>query len=202
MHPNPAFAWTSWDEMLEFVSEHPFAHIFTVGDDGLFVIHVPVLVTSEGRVWFHISRRNRAASHIEGRHVLISIVGREGYHSANWYASRNQVPTWHYEAVEIEGDARTLPADGLVELLDRLSDRMEAQYSPEQPWTRAKMEAGKFEALTNAIVGFEVTPTAIRGTRKFNQHRVGADLMASIQGQQRAGRNDIVDAMHELTARK
>ena len=75
----------------------------------MFVVHAPVLITGEGKIWFHISRRNRAAGQIDGRPVLISIAGREGYHSANWYASRNQVPTWHYEVVEIDGDACTLP---------------------------------------------------------------------------------------------
>ena len=64
------------------------------------------------------------------------------------------------------------------------------------------MEAGKFEALTKAIVGFEVTPTAIRGTRKFNQHKVGTDFEASVEGQRLTGRDDIVAAMRELAARK
>jgi len=202
MHPNPAFEWTSSEEMLEFVCEHPFAHIFTSDDDGQFVVHAPVVVVDGGRIWFHVSRRNRIADHIDGRRVLISVLGRHAYHSANWYASENQVSTWHYEAVEIEGGAREMSEGELVELLDRLSDRMEGKYSPEQPWTRDKMEPGRFEAMTKAIVGFEVTPIAIRGTRKFNQHKKGADLEASIEGQRGAGRDDIVAAIRELTAGK
>jgi len=198
MHPNRAFEWTDQEEMLEFVSAHPFAHIFTAADEGLFVVHAPVLVADGGKIWFHVSRRNRIAGHIADSRVLISIVGREAYHSANWYASANQVSTWHYEAIEIEGDVREMSGDELVTLLDRLSDRMEAEYSPEQPWTRDKMEPGKFEAMTKAIVGFEVTPTAIRGTRKFNQHKEGDDLAATIEGQRRAGRDDIVAAIREL----
>jgi len=81
-----------------------------------------------------------------------------------------------------------------------LSDEMERRHSPEQPWTRAKMEPGKFEAMTKAIIGFEVDPTAIRGTRKFNQHKSGEDLAATISGQQGAGREDIVAAIEELTS--
>ena len=199
MHPNKAFDWTSSEEMLEFVSREAFAHIFTASESGQFVVHAPVLVR-DGKVWFHVARRNRIADHLEDRRVLISIASRDGYHSANWYASANQVSTWHYEAVEIEGDARTLSEDELVQLLDALSDTMEARHSPEQPWTRAKMGPGKFEAMTMAIVGFEVVPDAIRGTRKFNQHKVGADLDASIEGQLGAGREDIVAAMRELTS--
>jgi len=200
MHPNKAFEWTSPEEMLEFVSREAFAHIFTASEAGPFVVHAPILV-KDGKVWFHVSRRNRIADHLANRRVLISVASRDGYHSANWYASANQVSTWHYEAVEIEGDARTLSDDELVQLLDALSDTMEGRYSPDKPWTRAKMDPGRFEAMKKAIVGFEVIPDAMRGTRKFNQHKAGADLEASIEGQLGVGREDIVTAMRELTAR-
>jgi len=201
MHPNRAFDWTDEQEMLRFVADQSFAHIFAASEAGLLVVHAPVVVTEESRVQFHVSRRNRIADHLNGHSVLISIVGREAYHSANWYASPNQVPTWHYEAVEVEGSARRLCDDELIDLLDRLSAKMEGRYSPEQPWTRAKMEPGKFEAMTKAIVGFEIAPDAIRGTRKFNQHKQGEDLSATIEGQRAQGRDDIVAAIEDLAPR-
>jgi transcriptional regulator len=198
MHPNRAFDWTNVQEMLDFVSEIAFAHIFTASDEGLFVVHAPVLIRND-RIWFHVSKRNRIAGHLDGRRVLISVSGREAYHSANWYASQNQVPTWHYETVEIEGPARVMSQDELVELLDGLSEVHEGRHSPERPWTRGKMEPGKFEAMTRAIVGFVVDPAEVRGTRKFNQHKPGLDLDATIEGQRGAGREDIVAAIQELS---
>jgi len=200
MHPNRAFVWDNASEILDFLTEHSFAHVFSSSDDGLFVTHVPVLVR-DGHIWFHVARRNRMADHIAGRRVLISVTGREAYQSASWYVSDNQVPTWHYEAVEIEGQARELSAAELVELLDGLSDLMETRHSPDRPWTRAKMGEGKFEAMTRAIVGFAVDPDAFRGTRKFNQHKIGEDLAATIEGQRGAGRDDIVEAIAELTGK-
>ena len=62
------------------------------------------------------------------------------------------------------------------------------------------MEPGRFEAMTKAIVGFEVVPEAVRGTRKFNQHKSGEDLAATIDGQKGAGREDIVQAIREAKA--
>jgi len=197
MHPNRAFAWDDADEILDFVAERAFAHVFTSSDAGLFVAHVPVLV-NDGQIWFHVAKRNRIADHVADERVLISVAGRDAYQSANWYVSENQVPTWHYEAVEIEGGARQLSSDELVELLDRLSAVMEARHSPAQPWTRAKMGEGKFEAMTRAIVGFAVNPDAFRGTRKFNQHKDRRDLAATIEGQRGAGRQDIIEAIGEL----
>ena len=198
MHPNKAFAWEDRGAALRFVAERAFAHIFTASDTGLFVVHAPVLVTPTGRVQFHVSRRNRIAEHLPGR-VLISVSGREAYQSANWYVTENQVPTWHYEAVEMEGEARALSSEELVDLLDRLSERFENEVQPGRPWTRGKMAPDKFQAMTRAIVGFEVDPVEVRGTRKFNQHKTGEDLAATIEGQTSAGRNDIVEAISEVT---
>ena len=198
MHPNHAFEWIDTDEMLRFVAEQSFAHIFTAASGQLFAVHAPVVVV-DGKVQFHVSRRNRIADRLAGNPALISVLGRHAYQSANWYASENQVPTWHYEAVEVEGLAREMSAEELVGFLDRLSDIHERRVQPESPWTRAKMEPAKFDALTRAIVGFEVEPTAIRGTRKFNQHKEDGDLAATIEGQRAAGRGDILAAIHELT---
>ena len=96
MHPNGAFAWEDRDVLLRFVAERSFAHIFTASDEGMFVVHAPVLVAGEGHVLFHVARRNRIAEQLSNRRVLISVTGREAYQSANWYVSENQVPTWHY----------------------------------------------------------------------------------------------------------
>lgn len=199
MHPNKVFDWTDRKAMLGFADEHAFAHIFTASEAGQFVVHAPVMLSQAGKIWFHVARRNRIAEHLDGRPLLISVAGRQGYQSANWYASDDQVPTWHYEAVEIEGTARKLPEQELIELLDGLSERHEGKHSPDQPWTRAKMAPGKFEAMTRAIIGFEVDPTEVRGTRKFNQHKPTDDLAATIAGQQAAGRDDIVAAIREMT---
>jgi transcriptional regulator len=198
MHPNPAFEWTNEQAMLGFVAEQSFAHIFTASSGQLFAVHAPVVVV-DGRVQFHVARRNRIADRLAGEPVLISVSGRQAYQSANWYASENQVPTWHYEAVEVEGVARETTRDELIGFLDRLSDIHERRVEPENPWTRAKMDPAIFEALTRAIVGFEVEPSAIRGTRKFNQSKKGDDLAATIEGQLRAGREDIVAAIREVT---
>jgi transcriptional regulator len=197
MHPNRAFGWDDRQAMLEFVATRGFAHIFTADMDGIFVAHAPIVVTEAGRVQFHVSRRNRAAGQFGGSSVLLSVAGRDAYHSANWYTSHDQVPTWLYEAVEIEGEARQLSEPELIAQVDRLTETMERRWSPEAPWTRAKMSPGKFESMVKAIVGFEVEPRDIRGTRKFNQHKPAADIDASIDGQQGAGRADIAAAIRD-----
>ena len=105
------------------------------------------------------------------------------------------MPTWHYRAVEIEGVARRLDQGGLVRLLDEFSAEMEARLAPEKPWTRDKMAPGKFEAMTKAIVGFELDQQRLRGTIKLNQHKGEANIAANVAGQGKAGRADLAEAI-------
>ena len=47
MHPNKSFAWNDREEMLQFVSERAFAHIFVAGGDDRAVVHAPILVIDQ-----------------------------------------------------------------------------------------------------------------------------------------------------------
>lgn len=193
MHPNNRFAWVDEDEMLAFVAKTAFATIFV---EGPAVIHAPLAVNGRS-VSFHVARRNHAAERIDGSRVIASVLGRQGYNSASWYVSDNQVPTWLYEVVEIEGVARVLHTEALIAQVDALTGVMEQLHSPEKIWTRAKMKPGKFEAMLNAIIGFSIEVDAIRGTRKFNQHKPPPDLEATVAGQAAASRDDLVAAIRE-----
>lgn len=194
MHPSRAFDWTDEDAMLAFVARHALA---TIALPAPGVIHAPLVV--DGRtVRFHIARRNRMADAIDGQRLVASVLGRHGYQSANWYSTDQQVPTWHYEAVEIEGVAHMLDEAALSRQVDALSDAMEAIYQPERPWTKAKMAPGRYEAMLKAIVGFEVSIDAIRGTRKFNQHKDDADTAATLAGLRAAGMDAVAEAVEEF----
>ena len=194
MHPNRAFDWTDESAMLQFVSRNAFA---TIAVPAPGVVHAPIVVAGRS-ILFHVARRNRMADRIDGQRVVVSVLGRYGYQSANWYVSENQVPTWHYEVVEVDGTARMLDEEALSRQVDALSTAMEALYQPATPWTREKMAPGRYEAMLRAIVGFEIPIEAIRGTRKFNQHKNAADIEATVAGLRLAGEDDVAQAVKEL----
>ena len=194
MHPNRLFDWTDEKEMLAFVAREAFA---TIALPAPGVVHAPLVVDSN-TVRFHIARRNRMADAIDGRRVVASVIGRHGYQSANWYASADEVPTWHYEVVEIEGVARQLDGADLSRQVDALSDMMEARFQPGNPWSRMKMGPGRYEAMLKAIVGFEIPIEQIRGTRKFNQHKDDANTEATLAGLRAAGMDAVADAVAQL----
>jgi transcriptional regulator len=201
MHPNKAFAWDDNAALYAFITETVVAHIFTVTPDGPMVAHAPVIVAAEGRLRFHLARPNRLVPHLDGATVLLSFMGANAYQSADWYAATDQVPTWLYRAVEVDGVARQMDQDGLIEQVDALSAQMETRLLPKKPWTRAKMPPGKFEKMLPFITGFDVTVTAMRGTLKLNQHKSAADIAAMNAGLTSACREDIVGLIASLRSR-
>ena len=169
MHPNRAFAWSDRDAMLKFVADIAFC---TICADGPMLVHAPVIVAAPDRLRFHVSRGNRAAA-LDGRRAIVSCLGPEAYISPDWYGLADQVPTWNYLAVEAEGPLRRLDEAELAQLLDDLSAAHEARLAPKPAWTRAKMTPGRFEAMLNAIAGYELAVEELRGTRKLGQHKPG-----------------------------
>lgn len=194
MHPNPAFAWTDEGEMLAFIDEHPFA---TIALPAPGVLHAPLIVRNSS-IEFHVARRNRLADSIDDRPIVASVLGRHGYQSANWYVGEHEVPTWHYEAVEVEGVAQRLDEKALAAQVGALVERMEQHYVPDRPWSQSRMKPGAFEAMLESIVGFRVPITAICGTRKFNQHKSDADAAAAVAGLRGAGMGDVAQAVLDM----
>jgi transcriptional regulator len=167
MHPNRAFAWEDRDAMLAFLADIAFC---TICVDGPALAHAPVIVAGPDRIRFHLSRGNVAAA-MDAKRAIVSCLGPDSYISPDWYGSPDQVPTWNYLAVEAEGPLRRLDEAELAQLLDDLSAAHEARLAPKPAWTRAKMGPGRFEAMLKAIIGYELSIEALRGTRKLGQNK-------------------------------
>jgi transcriptional regulator len=184
MHPNNAFR--SDVDPLAFVTAQGFAHIFGQTPAGPRVAHAPVLVSAAGTLMFHLSRGNALAHHLDGLTALISIGGPGHYVSPNWYSEpANNVPTWNYQAVEVEGPVRAMSMEELEALLNLASATFEPRVG--EDWTMAKMERPRAEAMMRAITGYELTPAAIRTTLKASQNRSEADATGVIAALERLG---------------
>ena len=179
MHPNRAFHWDDRGEMLAFLRDVSFA---TVCVDGPLVVHAPVVVAGRDRLRFHVARSHRAAASLDGARALLSCLGPDAYVSPDWYGTPDQVPTWNYLAVEAEGPLRRLDEQELIDLLDALGAEHEARLAPKPAWTRAKLDPRRFEAMLEAIVGFELTIEDLRGTRKLGQNKKAPERSAAAEG--------------------
>lgn len=196
MHPNRAFHVLDDEAALDLAHRIGLAHIFLTGPDGApIVAHAPVVRAGPRLFRFHLARGNRAVRHLEGARVLLSLVGAHGYVTPNWYQPPgDQVPTWNYLGVEIEGVARGIDQPALVAMLDQLAAQHEPGLSP-KPWTRDKMAPARFDAMLKAITGFEVAVTEVRSTVKLSQNKAETDRAGVIAGLEAAGNAALAAAM-------
>lgn len=167
MHPNAAFRMGE-DAARAFVADEGFGQLFVTTPDGPRVAHVPVVADADGILRFHIARSNAVTPHLDGASALFVVQGPHAYISPGWYAAGpDEVPTWNYVSVEVEGKVRALDRTGLRDQIETLT----ATFESEPQWSMERMNPKKAEAMMNAIIAFELVPTAWRGTAKLNQNK-------------------------------
>ena len=176
MHPARDFHETDPAALAARVAERGFAVIIATRGDRPLVAHAPVLL-DEGRLRFHLSAANPLAAALSpAGWALAVITGDEAYVSPDWYALPDQVPTWNYVSVEIEGPARVLSRAEATALLDDLAARYEAELAPKPPWSRAKMNPARFEAMLSGIIAFEMTVERLAGISKLSQNKPDEEI--------------------------
>lgn len=200
MHPNSAFRHDDRALLETLVDEVAFGMVFAATPDGPRVAHVPLLYTADGAVQFHLARGNALTKHLDGATVLAVVNGPDGYISPRWYGDggAEQVPSWNYAAVELEGRVRRLDEEGLLGLLAALSNKHEARVSAGQPWTMDKLSEARRIGLVKAIVGFEMEVLAWRETLKLSQNKSAEDRTALAAGLESEGAAAIALMMRNL----
>ena len=179
MHPAAAFRVDDEASLLAHLARYPFVTLAGAVGEGVRVAHAPVVVRRREAglaLDFHLSRGNTLAGALaEGFRGIAVSLAADAYISPDWYVSADQVPTWNYISVEAEGPVAALDEAGLVTLLDDLSAQEESRLAPKPPWTRTKMSAGRFEAMTRAIIGARMAVQRLEGTVKLSQNKGEAD---------------------------
>lgn len=177
MHPASAFQERDPETLISRTREKGFAVVVGVAGGRPLVAHAPVLLDGAERLRFHLSAANPLSSALSvSRLALVVVSGDDAYVSPDWYAQPDQVPTWNYVSVEIEGPVRVLGRAEAVALLDDLTERFEAGLAPKPAWTRAKMDPARFEAMIPAIVAFEMTVERLTGISKLSQNKPGDEV--------------------------
>lgn len=181
--------------MRDFVREVGFGTLFSATRDGPRVAHVPFIWLDEDRIGFHVARGNAIAPHLDGAEGLLVVNGPDSYISPDWYGVADQVPTWNYLAVELQGFIRRMERDELVSQVDAISQEQERRLKPKPIWSRDKMTDGLFDRMLEGIVGFEMRVTAMRGTAKLGQNKPTDTRGAAVRELEAAGRRDMAGLM-------
>lgn len=202
MHPNRAFRHDDRRLLETLLQEIGFGMVFAATPDGPRVAHVPLLTTGDGAVQFHLARGNALTRHLDGAAALVVVNGPDGYVSPRWYQDADQVPTWNYVALELEGRVRRMDDEGLLAQVTALSDLHEARVREGEPWTMDKLSPARRKGLLAAIVGFELEVQAWRETLKLSQNKTATDRENAAAGMEAQGSPGIAQLMRSLGSRE
>jgi len=200
MHPDAAFRTEDRALMEALVEQIGFGMIFATTPDGPRVGHTPLLWAGDSVLHFHLSRGNALTRHLDGMTALALVNGPEGYVSPRWYGDAEQVPTWNYVALELEGRVRQMDAQGLRDFLEALIAREEARVSGGDEWTLAQVPDKKVRPMLSGIVGFALEVQAWRPTLKLSQNKNAEERERVAAGLDAQGSRALADLMRRLAA--
>jgi len=167
MYLPDAFRLSDRATLLAQAEAYPFATVITLGEGGLAVSHLPLLVdASRDLLRGHLARENPQLAHLAaGAEALAIFHGPHGYVSPSVYAEQPSVPTWNYVVVHARGRSRLVDERALRRILDDMVERFDATgwrlQAPEE-FVRAKL---------GAIAGFEIALEHLEGKWKVSQNR-------------------------------
>ena len=166
---------------LAFAAGRGFGVIVAADERGPRGSHVPFVIQQRDDrviVQIHLTAKNPLVELADGvRRFLLIVAGDDAYVSNDWYASRDNVSTWLYEAVHLAGVAHLRERDENRGHGDALLDVSEARL-PKQPWDLAQMEPTKRETMLASIRVIDLVVDEIEGQSKLNQHKSDEDHVA------------------------
>jgi transcriptional regulator len=211
------FEETRPEVLHELVRSHPLGLLITLDPTGLQANPVPFMLDAapdgEGDaraavLRAHVARANpvwrEARTDVES---LVVFQGPQAYISPSMYPSKaatgKVVPTWNYVMVQARGTLRVVDdALWLHALVTRLTNRHEAARAV--PWAVSDAPADYVDTMLRAIVGIEITLSALTGKWKVTQNRSAADrdgVVYGLRAQAEQTGDAQAAAMAELVAR-
>jgi transcriptional regulator len=173
MYNVPYFKAEHPEQVTEFMRQHPFVVLCGSDEGGKPVAtHLPVLLEErENRLYLqgHCMRKQQHTEAFQRNPQVLAIFSdAHTYVSASWYEDKRVASTWNYQAVHVSGDLRFLDEAGLLDLLTRLTRKMEGAESPSLV---ERLEPEYVNRMMKAIVAFEISVTGVEHVFKLSQNR-------------------------------
>ncbi len=189
--------------IFELIKEYEFATIITQGVDGPLISHLPlVLDVVDGKKILigHCARANPQWKHFtEGQTLTVIFNGPHAYISPAWYQPEvDNVPTWNYAAVHIQGVAtvHSEPAR-TYEILQKSVVRFEQKY---QTGWQLPAPNRELDALVKGIVAFSIEIKSVQGKFKLSQNQPAINRDTVVQQLPKRGNagKEVADYMQRV----
>lgn len=159
-------------EILRFIEENSFAILVNQSNGKINATHIPLFIEESTNnklvLSGHISKLNpQSENFAENGNVLAIFSGAHSYISSSWY-DHEEVPTWNYIAVHVEGKIEILNQELTLLHLENLVNKYEK--NSENPIS-TKTLSEKTMRQANGIVAFTIIVEKIDAVKKLSQNK-------------------------------
>ncbi|MBI2425742.1 MAG: FMN-binding negative transcriptional regulator [Candidatus Hydrogenedentes bacterium] len=170
------FAVDDPESIARFLDAYPFALLVSSGDSCPEAVHLPLIRLDAHTLYGHVARANPLwRVWTDAPRVLAIFSGPHAYISPRWYVSENNVPTWNYAAVHVQGEVALVDNDAHLPLLER----MIAAFEGPDGW-RLPEDARWVAPMLRGTVGFTIAIASIEAKFKMSQNKSEADARAAM----------------------
>ena len=201
MYIPPKYRQTRVEDVERFLKENAFGILVSQGNARPLATHIPMILEKdvEGQAWLvgHVAKANPHWKEFEQHPEVLAIFnGPHAYISSSWYKDE-EVPTWNYIAVHVQGHLQILDSDQLLNSLHKLVDKYEA--GSEQPIRLENLSPATMRQI-RGIVGFRIRISEIHAASKLSQGRESDHPRIIKELEKRRGSmdQDIADAINNL----
>ena len=145
----------------------PLAHIICTNQDEILTSYAPLLWKGKDELTGHLDQQNPQAKLLkDGKKVKLIFNGPEAYISPAHFQT-NELPTFNYCKIEIEGKVFAISDETLKQEIIELTQLLEG----EQAAYKLTKDEKRLHTLVNYIHGFKIKINAIRGRFKMSQDK-------------------------------
>lgn len=172
------------DIVHEIIQKFSFATLISVTPEGPIISHLPMIMDASKKVLLsHCARANPHWKHFNnGQMVTVVFSGPHSYVSPAWYQPHSDnVPTWNYVAVHVQGKVRIVEeSNECWNLMNKFVNHYEQMYStgwslPDKPNETLKND------IQRGITVFEISMDKIESKFKLSQKQDLQDKMSVIE---------------------
>lgn len=201
MYIPPKYRQTQVDEVERFLKENAFGILISQGTKRPVATHIPMELEKdkEGQSWLvgHVAKANPHWQDFDKHPEVLAIFnGPHAYISSSWYREE-EVPTWNYIAIHVQGHLERLNENQLLDSLHKLVNKYEAKSKV--PIRLQDLSPATMQQI-RGIVGFRIRISEIFAATKLSQGRESDHprIIGELEDRQGAMDQDVADAMRRL----
>ena len=187
------------NEILRFIEENSFAILVNQSNAKINATHIPLFIEESKNNQLilsgHISKLNpQSENFAENGNVLAIFSGAHSYISSSWY-DHEEVPTWNYIAVHIEGKIEILNQKQTLLHLENLVNKYEK--NSENPISTKSLSKETMRQA-NEILAFNIIVTNIDAVKKLSQNKkenTKKSIISHLEKSENEGAKNIANEM-------